>query len=62
MKELEQQITDTEIALAECQSSFGESGALKDPSRAQRLQAEYKELDRKLKALEAEYFERGERA
>jgi len=60
MKELEQQITDTEVAIAECHGSFGESGALKDPSRAQRLQAEYNQLDRKLKALEAEYFARGE--
>jgi ATP-binding cassette subfamily F protein 3 len=60
MNELEQQITDTEVAIAECQETFGDAGALKDPSRAQRLQSEYKELARKLEALEAEYFARGE--
>jgi ATP-binding cassette subfamily F protein 3 len=56
--ELEQQITDTEIAIAECQTSFGEIGSFKDPSRGQRLQAEYKELSAKLEQLEAEYFAR----
>jgi ATP-binding cassette subfamily F protein 3 len=59
VKELEQQITDTEIALAECQDGFG-GDSFKDPSRGQRLQAEYKALSDKLQALEEEYFARGE--
>jgi hypothetical protein len=58
--ELEQQITDTEIALAECQQSFGDPGSFKDPAGSQRLQAEYKAFQAKLEALEAEYFAREE--
>jgi ATP-binding cassette subfamily F protein 3 len=55
MAELERQITDTEVALAECQASFGE---FKEPARAQQLRGEYEALSAKLKALEAEYFAR----
>ncbi|HSU65226.1 MAG TPA: ABC-F family ATP-binding cassette domain-containing protein [Tepidisphaeraceae bacterium] len=58
LEELEQQITDTEIAIQECQGSFGDAGSFKDPSRGQRLQSEYESLSRKLEALEAEYFAR----
>ena len=58
LKELEQQITDTEIAIAECQESFGAGGSFKDATRGQRLQTEYKSLSEKLQALEAEYFAR----
>jgi ATP-binding cassette subfamily F protein 3 len=58
LEELEQQITDTEVAIAECQESFGDSGAFKDPARAQQIQAEYQSLSKKLEALEAEYFAR----
>jgi ATP-binding cassette subfamily F protein 3 len=58
--ELEQQITDTEIAIAECQSSFGDAGSFKDPSRGQKLQDEYKSLAAKLEQLEAEYYAREE--
>ena len=58
--ELEAQITDTEIAIAECQAGFGDGDSFKDPSRGQRLQAEYKELSAKLEQLEAEYFAREE--
>ncbi|MDB5300267.1 MAG: hypothetical protein JWO87_1930, partial [Phycisphaerales bacterium] len=60
LPELEQQITDTEIAIAECQESFGDSESFKDPSRGQKLQTEYKSLSEKLEALEAEYFAREE--
>jgi ATP-binding cassette subfamily F protein 3 len=56
--ELEQQITDTEIGIAECQESFGDPEAFKDPGRGQQLQSEYKTLCQKLEALEAEYFAR----
>jgi ATP-binding cassette subfamily F protein 3 len=59
-EELERQITDTEIAIAECQSSFGDPGSFKDPSRGQRLQDEYKQLAVKLEQLEAEYYAREE--
>src|SRR4051812_11434139 len=55
-EELEQQITDTEIAIAECQTSFGDADAFKDPSRGQKLQDEYKALSAKLEQLEAEYY------
>ena len=30
----------TEIAIAECQSQFGDAGSMKDPSRAKRLNEE----------------------
>jgi len=58
VEELERQITDTEVALAECQQGFGDADSFKDPSRSQQLQSEYKELSAKLEALEAEYFAR----
>jgi ATP-binding cassette subfamily F protein 3 len=58
--ELEQQITETEIALADCQSGLADPQAHRDPRRGKELSAEYESLQKKLKALEAEYFERGE--
>jgi hypothetical protein len=58
VKELEQQITETEIAIAECQGAFADSDSFKDPERAQKLQNEYKSLSEKLEQLEAEYFAR----
>jgi len=58
LEELEQQITDTEIAIAECQQSFGDSGSFKDPTRGKSLQEEYDALAKKLEGLEAEYFAR----
>jgi hypothetical protein len=58
LEELERQITDTEVELAECQAGFGDAGSFKDPGRSQQLQAEYKALSEKLEALEAEYFAR----
>jgi ATP-binding cassette subfamily F protein 3 len=58
MKELEQQITDTEVAIAECQQAFADSENFKDPARGQKLQSEYDQLAEKLEQLEAEYFAR----
>jgi ATP-binding cassette subfamily F protein 3 len=58
LEDLEQQITETEVDLAECQEGFGDAGSFKDPGRSQQLQAEYKALSEKLEALEAEYFAR----
>jgi ATP-binding cassette subfamily F protein 3 len=58
LEELERQITDTEVAIAECQEGFGDAGSFRDPSRSQQLQSEYKALSEKLEALEAEYFAR----
>jgi ATP-binding cassette subfamily F protein 3 len=58
LAELEQQITDTEIAIAECQGSFGDVGSFKDPSRGKKLHEEYEALSKKLEALEEEYFAR----
>ena len=58
LEELERQITDTEVALAECQETFADPETFKAPDGHQRAQAEYDELSRKLEALEAEYFAR----
>jgi len=58
LKELEQQISETEISLAECQSSCADPDNFKDASRGKKLQAEMKKLSEKLKALEQEYFDR----
>ena len=58
LEQLESQITETEIAIAECQQSLGDPESYKDPQRGKRLHAEYQELSSKLKALEAEYFAR----
>jgi ATP-binding cassette, subfamily F, member 3 len=58
MKELEAEITETETAIGECQMAFSDTAGFKDPSRAQRMQAEHDKLAKKLKQLEAEYFER----
>ena len=58
IEELERQITDTEVALAECHQSFRDADAFKDAARGKRLQAEYDQLSQKLEALEAEYFAR----
>ena len=55
--ELEKQIMETEIAVADCQQSFGTA---KDPAKTKKLQAEYDGLAKKLKELEAEYFTREE--
>jgi ATP-binding cassette subfamily F protein 3 len=57
-EELERQITDTEIAIAECQTSFGDAGSFKDASKGKTLQAEYESLAKKLEALEQEYYAR----
>jgi ATP-binding cassette subfamily F protein 3 len=58
VKELEQQITETEIELAECQDAFGATTSFKDPARGPKLQEQHKQLTKKLQQLEAEYFER----
>jgi ATP-binding cassette subfamily F protein 3 len=57
-QDLEQQITETEIAIAECQQSFGDAEAFKDPRRGQQLHSEYSALTKKLEELEAEYYAR----
>ncbi|HXE54828.1 MAG TPA: ABC-F family ATP-binding cassette domain-containing protein [Tepidisphaeraceae bacterium] len=58
LEELERQITDTEIAIAECQQSFGDPETFKDPARGSRIHAEYESLSQKLQSLEEEYFAR----
>jgi ATP-binding cassette subfamily F protein 3 len=58
VRELESEITETEIAIAECQQAMGDSDGFKQPGRAQQLQAEYKNLSEKLEQLEAEYYNR----
>jgi len=59
LQELEREITNTEVAIAECQSSFGDTDSFKEASRGQQLQSEYKRLSQKLEQLEAEYYNRG---
>jgi ATP-binding cassette, subfamily F, member 3 len=58
LQELEQQITDTEIELAECQQRFGQPDPFKDAAAGRKLQQEYQALAVKLKLLEEEYFAR----
>jgi len=58
LSELEQQITDTEIALVEAQSQLAEADTFKNPSRAKQLQFDYDTFTKKLEQLEAEYFAR----
>ena len=43
---------------AHCQEAFASSVSFKDPARGPRLQQEHDRLAKKLKQLEAEYFER----
>ncbi len=59
LEQLENQITETEIAIAEAQMAFG-SELMKDPAQARALKAEYDALTSKLEQLEEEYFARGE--
>jgi hypothetical protein len=58
VEELEREITETEVALAECQESFGDSGSYKEPQRGMKLQEQFDTLTRKLEQLEQEYFRR----
>jgi ATP-binding cassette subfamily F protein 3 len=58
--ELESQITETEIAIAECQEAFGTPEAFRDAGNVKKIQAEQEALVKKLEQLEAEYFEREE--
>jgi ATP-binding cassette subfamily F protein 3 len=58
--DLELQITETEIAIAECQEAFGTPEAFRDAGNVKKLQAEQEALVIKLEQLEAEYFEREE--
>ncbi|MDB5294555.1 MAG: ATPase componens of transporter with duplicated ATPase domain [Phycisphaerales bacterium] len=58
VKELEAQITDTEVALAECQQSFATPAVSRDPSRLKRARADADALAKKLKGLEEEFYSR----
>ncbi len=58
VQELERRITETEIALAQCQTLFGTVSAGRDPSRTRKLNDDYAALTKKLKELEQEYFAR----
>ncbi len=58
LSQLEEQITETEVALAECQAAFGDGESFKDAGRGRQLQEEYETLQKKLEELEAEYFAR----
>ena len=58
MKDLEQQIAETEIAIADTQQSMADPATFKNASKGKALQGEMDSLSKKLKQLEAEYFER----
>jgi ATP-binding cassette subfamily F protein 3 len=58
VKELEQQITETEIAIADCQNLFADAGLARDSQRAKKLKDDFAALGKKLKQLEQEYFTR----
>jgi ATP-binding cassette subfamily F protein 3 len=58
VKELEQQITETEIALAEFENLFADVGLARDSQRAKKLNDDFAALGKKLKQLEQEYFTR----
>src|SRR5687767_2651646 len=60
LADLERQITDTEIDLAECQQRFADADEFKDPAAGKKLHEAYEALSAKLQALEAEYFAREE--
>jgi ATP-binding cassette subfamily F protein 3 len=58
VKELESQITETEIALADGQQKFTAPGVARDPARMKKAQAEVDTLAKKLKQLEEEFYSR----
>ena len=58
VKELEQQITETEIALSEFQNQFSDAGFARDSQRAKKLNDDFAAMGKKLKQLEQEYFTR----
>jgi uncharacterized coiled-coil protein SlyX len=44
--------------VAECQNLFGDKGVTKDVKRGQKLNEELRNLTKKLRQLEEEYFQR----
>jgi ATP-binding cassette subfamily F protein 3 len=56
--DLEQRITETEIAVAECQKQFGSLEVTRDAARSRKVKQEYEALSKKLEGLEAEYYQR----
>lgn len=60
VQDIEQQITETEIAIADCQQSFSDPALARDPAKMKSKQKLADDLAKKLKQLEEEYFLRGE--
>jgi ATP-binding cassette, subfamily F, member 3 len=58
IEQLEQQITETETDLAQCQSLFTDSSVIRDSRRVNKLNEDFSALEKKLKQLEEEYFAR----
>jgi len=58
LEDLEKQITDTEIAIADAQQQFADAATFKEGSRGKQLHEDYDELSKKLARLEEEYFRR----
>jgi ATP-binding cassette subfamily F protein 3 len=55
-EELERQIGDAEVALAEQQNQFGDAGVARDSGLSRKLKEEYSAMKKKLDQLEQEYF------
>jgi ATP-binding cassette subfamily F protein 3 len=58
MDDLEKQIADTEILINEHQHKLADAAVFRDAAKGKRLQNEYAQLEKKLKALEEEYYVR----
>ena len=58
VKELEIEIAETEMKIADCNAGFSSAGAFKDPNKMKSLQSQIDQLHKKMKDLEQEYFQR----
>jgi ATP-binding cassette, subfamily F, member 3 len=58
VEDLEREITETEIAVAECQKQFESREVTRDAGKSRKVKQEYEELSKRLEGLEAEYFQR----
>ncbi|MCC7351024.1 MAG: ABC-F family ATP-binding cassette domain-containing protein [Phycisphaerales bacterium] len=58
MAELEQRISDTEVAISEAQSQLADAEVFKNPARAREVQDSYDTLSQQLEQLETEYYDR----
>jgi ATP-binding cassette subfamily F protein 3 len=59
-EQVEEEITNTEIAIAECQEKLADPAIFRDPAKSKKTQAELDAMSKKLRQLEEEYYLRGE--